>query len=181
MKFLFDFFPILVFFVAFKMYDIYTATAMTIAASVIQLGIYWLQHQRFEKMHVITLGVIVVLGGATLLLHDEVFIKWKPTVVNWAFALALIVSHFTAKPLMRRMMEKSIDLSPSIWNRLNISWVFFFILMGSANLYVAYHFDTNAWVNFKLFGVLGLTIIFIILQALYLSRHITDNNQVTKP
>lgn len=178
MKFLFDFFPIVVFFITFKLYGIYAATAMTIAASIVQLIAYWFQHHRFEKMHLLTLALIVVLGGATLLLQNELFIKWKPTAINWAFALILIVSQFFgAKPLMQRMMEKNITLSTLIWYRLNMSWVFFFTIMGSANLYVAYNFDTNTWVNFKLFGVLGLTLLFIIIQAIYLSRHVTDDKK----
>jgi len=174
MKFLFDFFPVVLFFVVFKFYGIYIATAVAIAASIVQVTAYWLKHRRCESMHIITLALIVVLGGATLMLHNELFIKWKPTGINWAFALVLLGSHFVGKrqPLIQRMMQKNITLPTIIWQRLNISWMLFFALMGATNLYVAYYFDTNTWVNFKLFGVLGLTLLFVVIQAIYLSRHI---------
>lgn len=173
MKFLFDFFPIFLFFVAYKVYDIYVATAVAILASFVQVGWFWLQHRRFEKMHLITLALMVVFGGATLLLQDETFIKWKPSVVNWLFGLVFLGSHFIGdKPIVQRMMESNIELPQPIWIRLNMAWGVFFILLGGVNLYVAYHFDTDTWVNFKLFGLMGLTFLFIIVQALYLSRHI---------
>jgi intracellular septation protein len=188
MKFLFDFFPILLFFIAFKLYDIYVATAVAIVSSIIQVGFVWYRHRRVEKMHLITLALIVVLGGATLLLHDETFIKWKPTVVNWAFALAFLGSQFSQKNLVQRMMEEHIILtSKTVWKRLNLAWVAFFLLMGVVNLYVAFHFDTDTWVNFKLFGMMGLTFLFVIAQSIYLSQYMAtgpDDNPdhpMTKP
>jgi len=181
MKLLTDFFPIILFFLTFKFYGIYAATTVAIIAAIVQVSLFWLKHRRFEPMHLITLALIVILGGATLILHNELFIKWKPTAINWAFALVFLGSHFIGeRPLIQRMMAKNVSLPTLIWVRLNISWVIFFTLMGLANLYVIYHFDTNTWVNFKLFGVLGLTVVFVILQAIYLTRHLKEDNNHRK-
>ncbi len=175
MKFLFDFFPILLFFLAYKVYDIFVATAVAIVASFIQVGWFWLQHRRVEKMHVITLVLITVLGGMTLIFQDEAFIKWKVSVVNWAFGLVFIGSQFIGKkPIIQRMMEASIELPQKIWGRLSSAWALFFIATGFLNLYVAYNFDTDTWVNFKMFGMLGLTFLFIIAQALFIGRYIKE-------
>ena len=172
MKFLFDFFPILLFFVAYKIYGIYTATAVAIGASFLQVGAYWLKHKKFENAHLITLAVLVFFGGATILLHDEMFIKWKPSVVNWIFAIVFLGSHFIGnKTIIERMMSKNVTLPAAIWLRLNMSWVVFFIALGAINLVVVYNFDTDTWVNFKLFGMLGLTVLFVIAQGIYMSRY----------
>ena len=177
MKLLFDFFPILLFFIAYKFYGIYVATSVAIGASLIQVLLYWFKHRRFEKMHLITLALIVVFGGATLLLHDDLFIKWKPTVLNWLFAVAFLGSQYIGKkPLIRRMLDEQIQLPDLIWSRLNLSWAGFFTALGAANLYVMYNFDTNTWVNFKLFGMLGLTFIFVIIQAFYMTRYVKVKN-----
>ncbi len=178
MKFLFDFLPIVLFFAAYKLYDIYVATAVAIVASILQVGWVWCRHGKVENMYWITLGVIVVFGGLTLLLHDETFIKWKPTLVNWLFAAAFLGSQFIGKQsLLKRMMAANISLPEPIWLRLNMSWVSFFVTMGAANLYVAFNYDTDTWVNFKLFGMMGLTVVFIIAQAFYLSRHIKPDQE----
>lgn len=178
MKFLFDFFPILLFFITYKWQGIYAATAVAIAASFIQVGLFWFKHRRFETMHLVTLALIAVLGGATLYLQDERFIKWKPTLVNWLFAAAFLGSQFIGnKPLAERMMGGSISLPAEIWRRLNGMWLLFFLAMGFANLYVVYNFDTETWVNFKLFGMMGLTLAFVIAQAFYLARHIEPEEQ----
>lgn len=215
MKFLFDFFPILLFFLAYKTYGIFTATAVAIAASVAQVAFFWLKHRRFEKMHLITMALIVVLGGATLIFQDRAFFMWKPTAVNWLFALVFLGSQFIGqKPIVERMMGHAIQIPANIWSRLNFSWVIFFVAMGLANLYVANFFfqaelslnlaageavdlDTCAttlqgslltlceaaktaeedWVDFKLFGMMGLTFVFVIGQAFYLARHAPDEEQ----
>lgn len=175
MKILLDFFPVILFFVAYKVYDIYVATGVAIAASILQVAVHWLRFRKLDKMHIITLVLIVVLGGATLVLHNDVFIKWKPTAINWAFALTFLGSQFFAnKPLIQTMMEKNVSLPEFVWKRLNFIWVGFFTLMGIANIIVAYHFSTDTWVNFKVFGVLGSTVVFVIIQAIYLTRHIED-------
>lgn len=172
-KLLFDFFPIFLFFVAYKFSDIYVATAVAIAASVAQVGWFYFKHRRVETLHIVTLVLIVVLGGATLIFKNEMFIKWKPTVVDWVFAAVFFISQFYGeKTVLERLMAKNIALPKPIWNRLNMSWVLFFTLLGGINLYVVYHFDTDTWVNFKLFGMMGLTVLFALGQGVYLSRHV---------
>ncbi|MGH8622681.1 MAG: septation protein A [Burkholderiales bacterium] len=175
MKFLFDIFPVVLFFIAFKIYDIYVATAVAIVATFLQIGWTWLRHRRVDNLLWVSLAVIVVFGGATLLLQDETFIKWKPTVLYWLFAAVLAVAVLAfRKNLIRAMMESQVTLPDSVWGRLLASWIAFFALMGALNLLVAYNFSTDAWVNFKLFGGIGLMLAFIVLQALMLARHIEN-------
>lgn len=177
MKLLFDFFPILVFFICYKLFGIYAATAVAMVASLFQVIFYRLKHQRYEKMHLISLGLIIVLGGATLFFHNPWFIKWKPTGIYWLTALVFLGSSFIGqKPLVQKMMEGNINLPTKIWRRLNWAWMFFFICMGALNLYVAYSFSTDIWVNFKLFGGAGLTLVFVFLQAMYLTRHVIEKD-----
>lgn len=177
-KLLFDFFPIALFFATFKLYHdhrqgILAATAVVIVATAAQVLWTWWRNKRVEKMHLITLVLIVVLGGATLALKDEIFIKWKPTVVDWLFALVFLGSQVVGdRPLVQRMLEQSVSLPAVVWTRLNLSWVLFFIALGVLNLYVVYNFDTNTWVDFKLFGLMGLTIVFLIAQGFYMVRHV---------
>jgi intracellular septation protein len=173
MKLLFDFFPILLFFIAYKFAGIYVATAIAIITSFVQVAYHFIRYRRFENMQLLTLVLIAVLGGATIWLHDEMFIKWKPTVINWVLAILFFTSHWIGKqPLIKRLMQDHVELPNTVWRRLNFSWIGFFFLTGLANLYVVYNFDTDTWVNFKLFGILGLTLIFVILQSIYLAKHI---------
>jgi len=173
MKFLFDIFPVVLFFVAFKYYDIYVATVVAIAATAVQIVWVWLRHRKVEKMLWISFLVIAVFGGATLALQDETFIKWKPTVLYWLFAGALAIAELGfRKNLIRAMMESQIALPAPVWRRLLASWIAFLAVMGAINLAVAYNFSTDAWVNFKLFGGIGLMLVFVVLQALILSRYI---------
>jgi len=177
-KFLFDIFPVLVFFIAFKVYGIYAATAAAITATVVQVAWSWVRHRKVEKMLLISFGIIVVFGGATLLLKDETFIKWKPTVLYWAFAATLLSSElFFGKNLIRAMMGAQMTLPNPVWKKLNLSWSVFFALMGIANLYVALNYSTDAWVNFKLFGGIGLLLAFAIGQALMLSRYLETEQE----
>jgi len=177
MKLLFDLFPVVLFFIAYKMYDIYTATAVIIVASIIQVGYFYFKNKRVEKMHVITLALILVLGGLTLILQDENFIKWKPTIVNWGFALVFFGSHYIGeKPIVERMMSQAIALADNIWIRLSWLWILFFIISGITNLYVAFNYDTDTWVDFKLFGLMGMTIVFILIQGVYISRYIEESD-----
>jgi len=177
MKLLFDFFPILLFFIAYKFFGIYIATGVAMAASVLQVSGYWFKRRRFETLHIVTLGLVLVLGGATLFFHDQLFIQWKPTAIYWAFAVLFMVSQFFGKKcLIQRLMDNKLSLPAAIWRRLNTSWSVFFILMGIINLVVVYNFSTNTWVNFKLFGTLALTLLFVFGQALYMSRHIPKQN-----
>lgn len=178
MKLLYDFLPIILFFAAYKMYDIFIATAVAIVAAFIQNGLFWLRHRRFEQMHLVSLAVLAVFGGLTLLFRDDTFIKWKPTVINWLFAAVFAGSHLIGnKTLVQRMLGSQIELPAQIWSRLNLSWVGFFLVSGAANIYVAYRFSQDAWVNFKLFGLLGLTLVFLVVQAVYLARYLPQTNE----
>lgn len=222
MKFLIDFFPILLFFIAYKLAGIYVATAVAIAASALQVGWFWWRQRRIEKMPLVTLALLVVFGGMTLALHDPIFVMWKPTLVNWLFALVFLGSQFIGgKTVIERMMSHAIDLPAAIWPRLNLLWVAFFLFSGAANLYVVYDYsgfhaaqqallvasglkeidlttcaeqftgsllaqcqDTQVreetWVNFKLFGLMGMTLAFVIAQGLYLARHIRHAEEATE-
>ncbi|HEB80467.1 MAG TPA: septation protein A [Chromatiales bacterium] len=173
MKMFFDFLPILLFFGAYKWAGMYVATAVAIVATFAQVSFIWIRHRRVEKMQLVTLGVIVFFGGATLLLHDPTYIKWKPTVIDWLFAAAFLGSRaLTGKTLVEHTMGHALTLPGPIWSRLNLAWALFLAVMGMLNLLVAYRFSTDMWVDFKLFGSLGLTLVFVFLQALYLARHV---------
>ena len=180
MKFLFDLFPVILFFAAFKFFGIYIATAVAIVATFLQIGWVWYRHRKVDNMLWVSLGVIVVFGGATLLLHDETFIKWKPTVLYWLFGATLLIAEFGfRKNLIKAMMAKQMTLPDIVWRKLLLSWVGFFVVMGALNLYVAFNFSTDAWVNFKLFGGMGLMLVFVVLQALMLAKYVDgEGNQV---
>ena len=183
MKFLYDLFPLLLFFAAFKFYDIYVATAVAIVASFLQVGLFWLKHRRFETMHLVTLAVIAVFGGLTLALHDDTFIKWKPTLVYGILAALVLASQwFGKKTVIERMMSAQIALPATVWRRLNLSWGLFFVVLGAANIYVAFYYGLDLdpevrrgiWVNFKVFGLLGLTLLFTVIQAFFMAKHIQE-------
>lgn len=172
MKLLVDFFPIVLFFAAYKMADIYVATLAAIVGAIIQVAYTWIRTRKVETMHLVSLVLILVFGGATWFLRDPTFIKWKPTVLNWLFGLVFLGSQFVGdKPVIQRMLSAQIELPAFVWRRLNLAWVTFFLTIGAVNLYVAYSYEESVWVNFKLFGMLGLTIVFVLLQSVYLSRH----------
>ena len=176
MKLLFDMFPVILFFIAYKMGDIFVATGVAIAASLAQIAWLKLRRHPVENMQWVSLGIIVVFGGMTLVLHDETFIKWKPTVLYALFAGALLVGRYLmGRNLITAMMGKQVRLPEPVWDRLNIAWVLFFILLGVLNLVFAFRFSTDVWVNFKLFGSLGLTVLFVIAQAFYFSRHVLED------
>lgn len=174
MKLLIDFLPVAIFFIAYYLTkDMILATGVLIGASALQILLTWLKFRKFEKIQLITFGFLVILGGATIFLKDEQYLKLKPTAANWVLALIFIGSHLIVKKnLVQLMMSNNIQLPSIIWDRLNYSWVTFFLVLGAINLYVAYHFSTEIWVQFKLFGLLGLTLLFIVLQSLYLVRYI---------
>ena len=180
MKLLVDFLPIVIFFVVYKMTnDLILATAILIPATMLQMGYTWLTTKKIEKMQLVTLIMVVVLGGLTVALQDGQFIKWKPTIVNWLFGLAFLGSQFIGKkPVVQRLMEKGIQLPSRIWRQLNFAWFVFFTIMGSLNLYVAFNYSEATWVDFKLFGMLGLTFVFILAQGIYMSRFMPKDNEV---
>ena len=179
MKLLIDFFPILLFFGAFKIWGIFVATTVAIVATLIQLA--WMRYStgRTEPMQWLSLGVIVVFGGATLIAQDETFIKWKPSVLYWAMGGALLVGQvFFRRNWLQSLMKSQMALPDHAWRVMLWSWCGFFALMGVLNLWVAYEFDTDTWVNFKLFGGMGLMLVFVLAQAMYLGRFM-DNGEVT--
>jgi intracellular septation protein len=175
MKLLLDFFPIILFFVAFKVWGIYVATGVAIVATIAQIGYLRWKTGKVEPMQWVSLGVIVLFGGATILAHDETFIKWKPTVLYWLMGSTLALGQLLfRKNLLKSLMGSQLQLPDSAWRVMNWSWVAFFALMGVLNLWVAFHFSTDAWVNFKLFGGLGLMALFIVAQAVYLGRYMKE-------
>lgn len=187
MKFLFDFFPIVAFFIAFYLPEdreqgIYFATYTIIIATFIQIALYWLLYKKFEKMHIITFVVVLIFGGLTIYLQDENFIKWKPTIVNWCFAIALIGSHFIGdKPLFQRainLADSKLELPEHVWRNINLACGIFFIFLGFVNLYVAYSFSTEFWVNFKAWGMTALNFIFLFAIFAYMFRYIKDDPEL---
>ncbi|MCV2401347.1 septation protein A [Marinomonas sp. C2222] len=176
MKILFDFLPIMIFFLVYKTTgDIIQATAILIPATLAQVGYTWFKFKSVEKMHIVSLVLVVLLGGATVFMQDGDFIKWKPTIVNWLFAIVFFGSQFIGKKnIIQRMMGEKLALPFKVWRSLNLAWVIFFLTSGTANLFVAFTYSENVWVNFKLFGLLGMTVAFIILQGIYLSAYIKN-------
>ena len=200
MKLLLDFLPIVIFFIVYKfapetvdaispflnadqiqqlsdMPAMVLATAVLIPATMLQILYTKISTGKVETMHLVTLALVVTMGGATVILQDKTFIQWKPTVVNWLFAAAFFGSRYIGdKTILERMMGQNLTLPANAWNNLNYAWVAFFTFSGTANLYVAYNFSEDVWVNFKLFGLLGLTILFIIAQSFYLYRFMTPED-----
>lgn len=173
MKLLFDFLPVLLFFIAYKMTDIYVATAVLISATLAQSIWLWIRQRRIETLPLFTAALVLILGAATLVFQNPLFVKWKPTVVHWLFAVAFTGSIWIGgKTLLERMLGGQLQLPSVVWVKLTSAWALFFLVMGALNLYVAFHFDENTWVNFKLFGMLGMTVAFVLAQALYMSRHL---------
>ena len=182
MKLLQDFFPILLFFGAFKIWGIFVATTVAIVATLLQLA--WMRYStgRTEPMQWLSLGVIVVFGGATLIAQDETFIKWKPTVLYWAMGGALLVGQvFFRRNWLQSLMKSQMALPDHAWRVMLWSWCGFFAVMGVLNIWVAYHFDTDTWVNFKLFGGMGLMLVFVLAQAMYLGRFMDKGENESVP
>lgn len=182
-KFLFDLFPLILFFAAFKLYDIYVATAVAIVAAVGQFVWLKVMSRAIEATHWINLSVIVLFGGATLFFQNDAFIKWKPTVLYWVFAAILVGGKlFFGRNLMQKLMGSQLQLPESAWNRLNLSWAGFFAMSGALNLYVAFsgHFNEAQWVNFKVFGLMALLLVFIVAQSLWLSRYMKEDDNVAE-
>ncbi|WP_431265660.1 septation protein A [Roseateles chitinivorans] len=207
MKLLLDFLPLLLFFVTFKYADgrpdaaaafatehlgflvsggkvgateapVLLATLVVMLATISQVLFLKLRGRKVDLMLWISLGLVVTLGAATVYFHNETFIKWKPTMLYWAFSAAFLVSHvFLGRNLLRKMLGAELPLPDPVWTRLNWAWVAFFGLMGFANLYVAYSFSTEAWANFKAFGSTGLIVLFTLGQGVYMSRHLPHETE----
>lgn len=175
MQVLADFFPLILFFAAFKWAGIFVATGVAIAASIAQIAwFYW--KRKLTAIHWLSFGIIVVFGGATLLLHDENFIKWKPTVLYWAFALILAGGKLLFRRDLISGVLRNLQLPAPVWSRVTWAWAAFFALMGVLNLYVAFNYALASWVNFKVWGATGLCLVFAIAQAFLLARHMEDNH-----
>lgn len=200
MKLLFDLFPVILFFVAFKLSEkdpaaaaalvgqllgsgavaqsqapILVATVVVMLATAAQIGWVWFRHGRVDRMLWISLVLVVVFGGLTLIFQDETFIKWKPTLLYWIFAGSMaFAAAVLKKNAIRAMLGEQIQLPEPVWMRLNLSWMAFFVLMGALNLFVAFNFSTDTWVNFKLFGGMGLMLVFVLIQGVFLSRYLED-------
>jgi intracellular septation protein len=171
MQLFFDFLPIVIFFVVYKFTDIFIATGAAIIVNTFQVMFHWIKYRTVSGVQLLSLVLIIFFGGATLFFHNTLLIKWKPTALYWILAAISLVTHyFWKKPLIQYLMETNIQLPRATWLTLNKSWSIFFLIMGGLNLWVAYFFDTNTWVNFKLFGTLGITLLFVIIQAIYLGR-----------
>jgi intracellular septation protein len=170
MQLLIDFFPIVVFFVVYKLAGIYWATGAIIVAMCVQMSVQWVRDRKVSKMLLISTALVGVFGGITLLFRNPLFIQWKPTVVNWLFAAAFLGSQFVGKKnLTERVMGHAAQLDASMWRQLNLMWVANFTILGAANLFVVYNFDEDTWVNFKLFGMLGLTLLTAVGQAFWIA------------
>ena len=174
MKLLLDFLPVIIFFIVYKSTDdIILATAVLIPATLLQMLYTWIKTRKVEMIQLVTLGMVIVLGGATVIFQDKTFIQWKPTVVTWLFAVAFLGSQYIGdKTIIQRLMQSAIQLPQHAWRQLNYAWVIFYIVLGALNLFVAFTMDEETWVNFKLFGMMGLTFLFILLQGFYISKHI---------
>jgi intracellular septation protein len=181
-KFLFDFFPVILFFVAFKVSDIYVATGVAIAATVGQIGYVIARRRKVTNMQWASLLIIGLFGGATLLLRDETFIKWKPTVLYWLAGVTFIGAlAFKTNFVKAVMSEGGLELPEAVWTKLAVAWGLFFIFKGTLNLWVAYNFPTDVWVNFKLFGGMGLMLAFVIAQAMWITRYLPEEPAKSEP
>ncbi len=201
MKILFDLFPVILFFVTFKFagknpeaaqalataigyqaepsqLPVLLSTAVAITATIAQVVWVKWRHGKVDTMLLVSFGIITLFGGATLLLHDETFIKWKPTVLYWVFATTLVLSNLLFKKnLMRALLQEKLTLPNRVWNHVNLSWSLFFAILGVINLYVAFNFSTDAWVNFKLFGATGMMLVFVLLQAMALAKYVEEDKE----
>lgn len=188
MKFLFDLFPLILFFAAYKMYDIYVATGVAIAAAFVQVIAFWLKNRRFETMHVVTLGALIVFGGMTIVLRDPAFIKWKTTIVYWLLALIVLFSQFlTKRTVVEALMADKLPLPREAARMFNLHWAIFAFALGALNIYVAFFYGLELdetrreeiWVNFKVFGVLVLTMVFMAFEIFLMIRVAKQHGEET--
>ena len=200
MKLLFDLFPVILFFATFKYSEknpdhaaslvgavlngaavdikqapILLATVVVILATIAQIAWVHFRHGKVDKMLWISLLLVVVFGGLTLFFQNETFIKWKPTILYWVFAVSMLFSaRVTKKNPIKAMLGEQLTLPDAIWGKLSLSWIGFFVIMGALNLFVAFNFPTDIWVNFKLFGGMGLMFLFVLGQGMLLSKYVED-------
>lgn len=182
MKFLFDLFPVILFFIAFKFFGIFAATAVAILATLGQILYVKMRHGTVDKMLLISGVIVTIFGGATLLLKDPQFIQWKPTILYWIMAAGIFGAQcFFNKNPIRSLMEKQISLPDPVWSKLNMAWAMLFLGLGFLNLYVAYHFSQDIWVDFKLFGITGIMFVFILLQTVFISKYLPKDDPSGDP
>ncbi|MEE4611145.1 septation protein A [Serratia marcescens] len=178
MKQFLDFLPLIVFFAFYKLYDIYVASGALIVATALGLVFTWVKYRKIEKMTLITFLMVLVFGTLTLVFHNDLFIKWKVTVIYALFALALLISQWVLKkPLVQRMLGKELTLPDKVWSNLNLAWAVFFLACGLANIYVAFWLPQSVWVNFKVFGLTVLTLVFTLLSGIYIYRHMPEEQK----
>ncbi|MGP2757584.1 septation protein A [Serratia marcescens] len=178
MKQFLDFLPLIVFFAFYKLYDIYVASGALIVATALALVFTWVKYRKVEKMTLITFLMVLVFGTLTLVFHNDLFIKWKVTVIYALFTLALLISQWVLKkPLVQRMLGKELTLPDKVWSNLNLAWAVFFLACGLANIYVAFWLPQSVWVNFKVFGLTVLTLVFTLLSGIYIYRHMPEEQK----
>jgi intracellular septation protein len=180
MQLLFDFLPVIAFFVGYKLSgdNIFVATAVVIVAVIVQTAVQWLRHRKVSQMALISGALVLIFGGLTLAIHDKLFIQWKVSIANWLFAAAFLASHFFGdRPITQRIMGENLQLERAQWLRLSWAWITFFAAMGTLNLYVAYNFPESVWVDFKLYGTIGLTLLFVFAQGFWLASKIPSESQ----
>ena len=180
MQLLFDFLPLIAFFAGYKLSgdNIFFATGVLIVAVIVQTAVQWIRHRKISPMALVSAVLLLVFGGLTLAIHDKIFLQWKFSIVNWLFAAAFLASHFLGdRPVIQRIMGDNVTLERGLWLRLSWAWIVYFIVMGAINLYVAYNFSENAWVNFKLYGSIGLTIVFALAQGVWLASKMQPESQ----
>ncbi|MCP5078511.1 MAG: septation protein A [Psychromonas sp.] len=179
MKQLLEFIPLVIFFIVYKMVDIYAATAaLMVGMTITFIYSYFKNGRKAEKMQIITLGMILIFGALTLVLHDDAFIKWKVTLVYAVFAIGLLVTQFIfKKPAIKQMLGKELELPDNIWNKLNFAWAIFFAILGAINIYIAFNMSQEVWVNFKVFGLLAVTLLFTVLSGVYLYKHLPEESK----
>jgi intracellular septation protein len=174
MQILFDVFPVIVFFVVYRLFGIYAATAAIITTMALQIAYQLFRHGKVNKMFLVSGIVVAIFGGITLALRNPLFIQWKPTIVNWLFAAAFLGSQVIgSKTLVERVMGHAVQLEPAFWRQLNVMWVAAFAALGAANLYVVYHFSEEIWVDFKLFGMTALLVLVAVGQAIWIALKTT--------
>ncbi|HVY66899.1 MAG TPA: septation protein A [Gammaproteobacteria bacterium] len=177
MQLLFDFFPLIVFFVAYRLFDVYVATAAIMIAMAVQVAYQWVRHRKVNTMLLVSALLVAIFGGITLMLRNPLFIQWKVTVVNWLFALAFLGSQiFSEKTLTQRVMGHAIELEPALWRQLNTIWVLNFAVIGALNLFVMYNYDEATWVYFKSWGMIGLSLITALGQAIWISARTSQQS-----
>ncbi|WP_024298272.1 septation protein A [Methylomicrobium lacus] len=173
-----EFFPIVLFFIAYKFYDIYVATGVVIVATILQVAISWYKTRKVSTMQLITLGLILVMGGATIILQNEQFIKWKLSIIEWLFGVVFLGSQFVGKKtVIERMLSANLTLPDAVWRRLNTLWAIFFLSIGFINVYVMYHYSTDEWVMFKTFVVPGLMVVFLLGQVALIYKHLPETEE----